>query len=255
MLTSFEQVKEWITDNGFKRWVLYKDFTRTDKIIDSATFTVSDLADKLAMTEKYLRWAGGHAYAAGAATMGKDDLTTVTEIALSDMQNTSGVGNTQPMYPQINIGEIRDEMRKTIEAEFRERDYQDRLKKLEEREKELEQDKQSTLGAIVHYFAPIGKMLMEKHIIGAPMRQVAGVDAEEPVVPAARIAPIDKETGESETEEPEVFTDEEADEIFDLMKRFKAIEPDNWLKMIRTVVQMAESNDATYNMAKGFLVK
>ena len=254
MLTSFDQVREWIIDNGFKRWILYRDYSKSEKIIDSQAFAVSDQQDKLAMTEKYLRMAGGRAYAYGGANPAASELNVFAEIRLADEQGTAGVG-TQPQYPQINIGEIRDEMRKTIEAEFRERDYQDRLKKLEEREKELEQDKQSALGAVVHYFAPIGKMLMEKHIIGAPMRNVAGIDAEEPVVPAARIAPIDKETGDPDTEEQEVFTDQEADEIFDLMKRFKAAEPDNWLKMIRTVVQMAEKKDPMYGMAKDFLIK
>ena len=74
MLTTIEQLREWVTDNGLKRWVLYKDYGRTEKINDSGAFPVSDIEDKLAMTEKYLRMAGGHAYAAGGTSGSKADL-------------------------------------------------------------------------------------------------------------------------------------------------------------------------------------
>ena len=252
LLNNFDQVREWITDNGFKRWVLYKDYTRSEKIIDSAAFPVSDQADKIAMTEKYLRLAGGKAYAAGSSTGSQNDLTVTTEIRLDEMQ--SPVSGTQQNIEPLNIGEIENRIRKQLKAEIEIENLKKREADVERRERALEAEKQSAMGALVHYFAPLGEMFLKNKM----MRNVAGVDADAPVH-ARKIQPIipedEPETKEPETQEEEIFTDAESEELFDLMSRFKAVEPENWLKMLRTVVEMAESGDATYNMAKGFLIK
>ena len=251
MLNSFEQVKEWIIDNGFKRWILYKDSLRKELIIDSAGFHVSDQSDKIAMTEKYLRLSGGRAYAAGSASGSINDLNVTTEIRLDDEQGTSGIG-MQPNIQPLNIGEIEDRIRRQLKAEIEIENLKKREAEIERREREYDAEKQSALGAIVHYFAPLGQRFLESKM----MRNVAGLDAEEPVH-AHKVQPIipTEETQEQEIQEEEIFTDAESEELFDLMKRFKAVEPENWLKMLRTVVTMAESGDATYNMAKGFLIK
>lgn len=250
MLTTFDQVQEWITENGFQRWVLYKDSSKTEKILDSASFTVSDQADKLAMTEKYLRLAGGRAYAAGAPSKATSDLSTTCEIRLQE-QPTSGVGGSEP----FNIGEltrsITESVTKQVRAEMEAEKYKDERAAFERERKEFEEEKKSTLGALVHYFAPIGQQLMARHT----MPKVAGVDSDAPV----HVAPIipAKPENEPRTEEPEQeqddFTDEESTELYTLLVRFKKVEP-NYLAMLRKVVAMAESGDATYTMAKGFLV-
>lgn len=251
MLTSFDQVRDWITDNGFKRWVLYRDRSRNEKIIDSAAFTVSDMEDKISMTEKYLRMAGGNAYAAGATTMGKDDLTTVTEIRLADAvqaQPTAGVGNP---YPALNEDAIAARVRKEVEAEYNKREYERRAADLEKREKEFAEKENSAMGAIIRCFAPVGQAMMAKSGL---LRNVAGVDTDAPVT-ADPVKPIERK--EPETQEPEqedVFTDEESDKMYELMVRFKKVEPD-YMRLIERVVEMAESGDGTYTMAKGFLLK
>ena len=104
MLTTFEQVREWINDNGFERWVLYRDRARTEKILDSQSFP-SDREDKLAMTEKYLRLAGGSAYAAGSTNKAAADLNTTCEIRLSEAAPApaAGVGMTQPIVDEDKI--------------------------------------------------------------------------------------------------------------------------------------------------------
>ena len=246
MLTNFDQVKDWIKDNGFKRWVLYKNSTKNEKIIDSASFTVSDMDDKIAMTEKYLRMAGGYAYAAGATTNSKDDLNTVTEIRLESVQQlpAAGVGNP---YPALNEDAIAARVRKEVEAEYNKREYERRAADLEKREKEFAEKENSAMGAIIRCFAPVGQAMMAKSGL---LRNVAGVDTDEPVV-AQPIVPAQPEKKEPEAENP--FTDEEADEVYELMVRFKKAEPD-YLPMIRKVVEMAEKGDAMYKTAKGILV-
>lgn len=251
MLTNFDQVREWIIDNGFKRWILYRDSMRKELIIDSAGFHVSDQEDKIAMTEKYLRLSGGRAYAAGSASGSINDLNVTTEIRLSDEQ--AAVSGMQQTITPLNIGEVEDRIRKQLKAEIEAEDLKKRIAEVERREKELDEEKQTAMGALIHYFAPIGKMLIQNKM----MRNVAGVDADEPVH-ARKIQPIipEDESEQAETvQEEEIFTEAESDELFDLMARFKKAEPENWLKMLRTVVTMAETGDATYNMAKGFLIK
>jgi hypothetical protein len=247
MLTNFDQVKDWILDNGFKRWVLYKNSTKNEKIIDSAAFTVSNMDDKIAMTEKYLRMAGGYAYAAGATTNSKDDLNTVTEIRLESVQaqQVAAVGNP---YPALNEDAIAARVRKEVEAEYNKREYERRAADLEKREKEFAEKENSAMGALIRCFAPVGQAMMAKTGL---LRNVAGIDTEEQVT-AQPIKPAEPEEAQ-EAQEENPFTDEEADEVYALMVRFKKAEPD-YLKLVRKVVEMAESGDSNYKMAKTVLV-
>ena len=248
MLTSFDQVKDWILDNSFKRWIFYKDSSCKEKIIDSKAFAVSDQADKLAMTEKYLRMAGGHAFGHGFADNGSDaERATVCEVRLEDMsaQPANGVGG----YPPLNIGDLdamearmEGRLRKQIQAEMREADYQKRLADVERREKELDSERQSALGAIMHYFAPIGQQMLQSKLL----KNVAGLDANEPVH-ADPIQPITTD----QPEEP-MFTDEEDEKITELMAAWKAADPD-YLKYLEKIVELCTSGDSKYTMAKSFL--
>ena len=86
-------------------------------------------------------------------------------------------------------------------------------------------------------------------------RKVAGVDANEPVHAAPIVADRGEEQQPEEAEpQEEVFTDEESEKLFDLMARFKKVEP-RYLELIEAVVTMAENGDGTYNVAKGVLLK
>ena len=254
MLTSFEQVRQWITDNGFKRWVLYKDFTKTEKIIDTNGLSVADIPEKIAMTEKYLRWAGGHAYAAGATSNATSDLNVVTEIQLADaqpvqmQQPTAGIG----MQPQ-DIGAIEERLRKQIKAEIAQEQYEKERAEFEKERKEFEKDKQSAMGLLVGYLAPYIPVLNSAR----QGRLVAGTpaDTDKPIHAQPIIA--QEQEPEQEQEEPSVwdeFTEEEAEEVITLMARFKKVEPD-YIKLLTSVVEMAESGNPMYATAKGFLCK
>lgn len=258
MFTSWDQVQSWIEDNGLNRWIFYTsrpskgDDDKADKVLDSNNYG-QDKEDKLAMTEKYLKMYGQTAY--GIGYPGQVVCTVRLESAA---QPTQGVGG-QNIY---NIGELTDQITKRVRAEIEAENMRKREADIERREREFEKEKQSALGAIVHYFAPIGQMMLQKKV-GMPM--VAGVDANEPVH-AAPIIPDRKpqEPGAEQEQENEqelvdmanesVFTDEEEAKIYDLISRFKKVEPD-YLKLIEAVVTMAENGDSTYTMAKGFLIK
>ena len=248
MLTSWDQVHDWIKDNGLKRWIFYKEKPSGDnkqKIIDSSAFSVSDEADKLGMSEKYLRISGGRAYAVG---YGSANGEIIADIRLEDNapsgQQTVAVGG----YPDIN--ELRNTITKQIRAEIKAEQYEEDRKRFEQEKKAFEAEKQSGMGALLHLLAPVGQAILGKR---APM--MSGVDTETPTQ-AQPIEPIETEEMGHEPEEKSVydeFTDEEGEEIFTLMARFRKVEPDNWMKMLRKMVSMAESQDMTYQMAKNFL--
>lgn len=257
MFTSWDQVQSWIGDNGLTRWIFYTsrpskgDDDKADKVLDSNNYG-SDREDKLAMTEKYLKMYGQTAYGIGYP----GQVVCTVRLDAQQAQPTQGVGG-QTIY---DIGQLTDQITKRVRAEMEAENMRKREADIERREREFEKEKQSALGAIVHYFAPIGQMMLQKKM-GMPM--VAGVDADKPVH-AQPIIPDRKpqEPGaekESEQEQELVdmannFTDEEEEKLFDLMTRFKKVEPD-YLKLIEAVVTMAENGDSTYTMAKGFLIK
>ena len=245
MLTSFDQVKEWITDNNLKRWMLYRDSAKKDKILDSQAFP-SDMEDKIAMTEKYLRLAGGHAYASGGTTAGANDLDMYAEIRLQDeaVQPAQGVGGGYP-----SIGELTQTITKQVRAEIEAERWKERQKEIERREKEFAEKEAGVWGLIVNKLGPavVGKILNNE-------RMVAGLDTEKPVH-ADPIIPNDPEEQPTDAPKPEdqeeqsPFTDEEADELFALLARFKKVEPE-YLTMIRKVVEMAENGDKSYQLAR-----
>ena len=260
MFTSWEQVKSWIEDNNFPHWIFYKnnpegrDDKANDKIIDSNNFVVSDLGDKLDMTEKYLRMYGGRVWGVGFKTPNATQGGVVCEARIDTAeQSTAGVGGG------INgdtIRELRESITQEVRAQIKAEQYEKDKANFEREKKEWEAEKQSAIGTIVHLLAPIGKQVLGSRI----MPKVAGVDTDEPVH-ASRIVADDGtplreeriiENEEAESEDP--FTEDEAQKIMELMVRFKSVEPD-YLQLISRVVEMAESGDATYTMAKGFLMK
>ncbi len=257
MLTNIEQVREWITDNGLKRWMLFRDYSRKEKILDSNAFP-SDIQDKFAMTEKYLRLAGGHAYAAGGTTNAASEMDVVAEIRLQDIavQPTQGVGGGT--FDAQTIGQLRNEITRSVRAEIEAERWKERQKEIERREKEFAEKEGSTWGLIVNKLAPVAQQLISgaKH---PEYRMTAGLDTKEPVHASPIIVddqqenpqrkPEDAPAGE-ETKSPwDDFTEEEGAELGELMARFKKVEPE-YLPIIRKVVEMAESGDKNYQLAR-----
>ena len=256
MFTSWDQVQSWIEDNNFARWIFYKNNPEgredkaTDIIIDSKNFTVSDFHDKLAMTEKYIRMYGAKVYGVGYQSPESNRNGVYCEVRIQEEQpqGTNGIGGSW----QEQIGAMRESITREIRAEMEAQALKNRIAELDKREKELQERENSAMGAIAHYLAPFGQMILQKKM-GMP--RVAGVDANEDVhaqIIAHNPQEQDQELVDMANES--IFTDEEEEKIYDLLSRFKKIEP-KYMELIEAVVTMAENGDPTYNMAKGFLIK
>ena len=131
---------------------------------------------------------------------------------------------------------------------MRAEDINRREKEIAEREKEYNEKVNGVIGAVVKALSPylpaINGALDQR-------RMVAGVDTDEPVHAAPIIPDAEQEQPEEQEQSP--FTEAEEEEAFALIARFKEIEPENWLKMLRKMVSMAEANDTYYGVARNVL--
>lgn len=258
MFTKWQQVEDWLVDNRCKRWIFYRnDPEKSDndrgnnKILDSKYWSEDSPDEKMRLTKKYLEQWGGRAYG----------LAFQNESANSGgVQCVAYLEAQQPMQIQqapvagMGIGaadmeQLKTQIREQIETEFEKKEYERKRKEFDEEKRQFEQDKNSAIGLMVGYLKPVISALGQK--------RVAGLDAEEDVR-AERVRPIEHPTVEQEEVveevEQQVFTDDEGDKLFALIARFKQVEPE-YMKLLELMVAMAESNDGTYQMARGFLLK
>lgn len=254
MFTKWEQVEEWIRDNNFAHWVFYRtnpneSTEKINNIIADSNFYTGGDEDKIAMTRKYLLMNGCKAYGVGFRTPNTTQGGIVCEVRLEQeisqvTQPTAGVGMP------CDMESLRASIIQEIRAEYERKEYERKRSEFEREQKAFEEQKNSVIGLLTQHLAPFAQAL----ITGRGAR-VAGVDTQEPVV-AQPIIPIqeqEQQQTEDMAQQQEIFTEQEADKLFELMARFKQAEP-QFMEMIEKVVAMAESGDARYTAAKAFLV-
>ena len=265
--TTWEQVEKWVRENGLVKWsfsaMRFEDADRDEPgkrnnlFVCNSDWYDGDLDVKLDMTKRQLmaqpnRYLYGRGYHAANGSQG----AASCEVCIGGqamMQGVQGIGNPyasmQPMvYPQQQVGstESPEAMEARITEKITTRFLKEQLerdrKQLDDERAAFRKDQEGVIGMLVDKLAPVAQAFLQS---GAKQR-IGALDVahEQPAEQPAE-----------EVQEQNVFTPEEEDELYDLLSRFKAVEPDNWLKMLRSVVAMAEAGDATYNMAKGFLIK
>ena len=254
MFTQWQQVESWIRDNGINSWRFSYDRTGTQTDGETTSQTRSnrlavlsdafpgDLDEKIALTKRRLM-AEANQTLYGYGKRGKENTGLLyCEVRLVDELQQPGAQpvSSVPVYPRFDEAAISARIRKEVMQEMELKRYEDERKSFEQEKRAFEAEKASAIGLLVHHLSPVLSALGQK--------RVAGVDASAPV----QAQPIT--TIEQEEMINEIFTDEESDKLFDLMARFKAVEPE-YMKLIECVVKMAESGDGTYTMAKGFLLK
>lgn len=257
MFTKWSQVENWIRDNGLNSWRFSYDRTGTQTDSDGNTeqkrsnrmAIVSDyfpgsLDEKIALTHKRLTEESNQTLY-GYGKRGKENTGLMyCEVRLVDelQQPSTQAVSALPASVTFNEEELANRIRKEVMMEVENQRYKEERKAFEAEKKAFEAEKSSAIGLAVQYFAPVVAAISGKK------SRCAGIDTLEPVE-AQPIHAVEKE-GEID----DLFTDEESDELFSLMARFKAVEP-RYIELIKSVVSMAERKDPTYDMAKGFLLK
>lgn len=258
MFTKWQQVENWIRDNGLSSWRFSYDRTGTQTSADgeekqtrsnrlavlSDAFP-GDLEEKIALTKRRLLDENNQTLY-GYGKRGKENTGLMyCEVRLVDEFQQPGIQpvSSVPASPVFDRNELVAQIRKEVMMEVENERYKAERKQFEDEKKAFEEEKSSAIGLLVHHLSPVIAAM-------AGRKNVAGIDAEAPV----HAAPIHAVEQDAELQEVEIFDQEESDKLFELMARFKAVEP-QYLKLIENVVVMAEKGDPTYNMAKNFLVK
>lgn len=252
MFTKWQHIEDWIRDNNLTSWRFQLDRSgnqtdtegnteqkRSNRIIVLSDALPGTLEEKLALTRKRLSTEYDvHMY--GIGKRGRENTGMLyCEVRLVDeLQQPGTLPVSSPAFAPVDEERLAERIRREVMLEYENQQYQREKKEFEQAKKEFEEQKAGTIGMLVQYFSPVISALANK--------RVAGIDATEPVT----AAPIQVQ----EQIEDEIFTEQEQDKLFDLMARFKAVEP-RYLELIEKVVVMAESGDGTYEMAKGMLLK
>ena len=256
MFTQWSQVENWIRDNSLNSWRFCYERTgvntdangeekqtRSNRLAVLSDAFPGELDEKIALTKRRLL-AEQNVVLYGYGKRGKENTGLLyCEVRLVDELQQPGIApvSSIPSVPVFDEEKLAERIRKECMLEFENRQYQAERKAFEQERKAFEQEKASAMGMLVHHLSPV--------LAAMSQRRVAGVDAAAPV----HAAPVQSIEVEQEIED-ELFTAEESDKLFELMARFKAVEP-KYLELIESVVDLAERKDPTYDMAKGFLLK
>lgn len=267
-------------DNEIRRWTI----SRTQATQDNNNVFVynkdkNEEENKLLCERALERFAGDVLYMVGWRT----DAAKTGGFSATILYDSAKQQSAPTVTPQMQVGGLygvggsidMDGLTRDLTARIRneydraeitrlQKQLDDDRKQLRDEQREFEREKVGTIGILVDKFAPYLKVVAGKH--GLELPKVAGIDADEDITaPRIKAQPQEPQEGSdiptsrntdipNESEEQSPFSDEEADELFALMERFKAVEPD-YLKLIRSVVELAEAQDNTYTMAKSFLLK
>ena len=268
-LRNWGEVNQVLDDAQTKKFNIVR--TRGDAQSNNNVFifdTEKTLEENKQVAERLLQRVAGEIvylvlWRTDSAKTGGQSFTIMYDTDSRQQQQAAPITIPQPQASQPTAGlygvganvDI-DKLTADIEQRIMNRYESERLererKQLEDDKRALQEDKNSAIGLLAQYLAPAAKQILGNL---TPMPRVAGLDAQHPVR-AEKIQPISKnEQGEEvQAEEEDVFTEEESDKLYDLLARFKAVEPE-YMRLLEAVVKMAENGDGTYGMAKNFLLK
>lgn len=255
VLTTWSEVEDWIDRNQLEKWTISADRQESGEKatrIVCQTIPEDEMQAKKRYTEACLNASRGlKLYARGYRNTKATNGAFYAEIMIGGergympAQVQQMIGTTQPA---VDREELAADIRRQVLNEVAEQRLKEDRARLEEERKEFREQQDSAMGALIHYFGPIGKQLLQNLTGGGTA--IAGTQVVGGTVEADRIKPI----AEQPEEEPSAFTDDEAAQIEALLTRFKAVEPD-YIQLLTRVVEMAEAGDSTYNMARGILMR
>lgn len=258
MFTKWPQVESWIRDNGLNSWRFSYDRTgsqtdsdgnteqkRSNRMAIVSDYFPGSLDEKIALTHKRLIEESNQVLY-GYGKRGKENTGLMyCEVRLVDELQQPGTQavSSLPISAPFDEEKMMERIRKEVQLEYENQRYKEEKRAFEAEKKKFEEEKNSAIGALARFMSPVVAA-----ISGKQQRVCAGVDADAPVE-AQPIHAVEQEENINE-----VFGDEESDKLFDLMSRFKSVEP-QYMELLERVVVMAENGDPMYGMAKGILLK
>lgn len=243
-----EAVIEWLNLNNIDTWAIStsKDRSASQYVFRSQEgVPVAD--EQVRMREVLARSSNPHLYIYGKAGS-KGNSANFSEEFSNNVQSHQ---TQQPMtmgaiagYDQTSIETM------VANAVERERMAWERKELDREREevrqakKEYEEQQSSVLGLLIQKAAPFVQSIMGVQQPTMALGSVAKEITAEPIK-ARRAEPTAATEEETETDvevSEEVFTDEESEELFAIVERWKNADP-NYLQVITRIVEFAESGE------------
>ena len=128
-----------------------------------------------------------------------------------------------------------DFIKKEIKLEYREQEIEKKQQTLNEELRDFDSRQNDTIGMIVQKVGEILPYFFPKPASPTQLAQVAGVEN----IPDDKLPDLE-------------ITDDTEARASELLNRWMAADPD-WLRLLETIVVLAESKDSKYTMAKSFL--
>lgn len=251
-------VLQWLDMNGIQQWTIFQGSGANGqgKIFESNI--------EMSMESEIERFRQVMALSENALVkiVGKVNPKQNTGVFVETWTNSSpakshsmSIGST-PMYDADFI----DSKIKAAVAEermlWREKELVKRENSLAEAEKEFKRNQEGIVGILIEKAAPFISQLV-------PRAAVAGVESPTPVAPIpVKTMTVDEAIEEAREEDPEIFTDEEADRLMTAMARFKEADPE-YLEVLESFVNLVCSGEPfsvfgakiDYNMVKNVILQ
>ena len=251
-------VLQWLDMNGIQQWTIFQGSGANGqgKIFESNI--------EMSLESEIERFRQVMALSDNALVkiVGKVNPKQNTGVFVETWTNSSpvqshsmSIGST-PVYDSDYI----DSKIKAAVAEermlWREKELVKRENNLAEAEKEFKRNQEGIVGILVDKFSPFISSFM-------PRAAVAGVPSPTPVTPIpVKTMTVDEAIEEAREEEPELFTDEEADRLMTAMARFKEADSE-YLDVVEGLVDFVCSGQPIafgmikidYQQIKDFILK
>ena len=249
-------VLQWLDMNGIQQWTIFQGSGANGqgKIFESniemsLESEIERFRQVMALSENAL-----------VKIVGKVNPKQNTGVFVETWTNSSpaqshsmSIGSA-PMYD----ADLIDSKIKAAVAEermlWREKELSKRENSLAEAEKEFKRNQEGIVGILVDKFSPFISSFM-------PRAAVAGVESPVPAEPIpVKVMTVDEAIEEAREEEPEIFTDEEADRLMAAMTRFKEVDAD-YLAVLEKIVEIASGKPVSvmnihldWNTIKGYIL-
>ena len=164
MFTKWQQVENWIRDNGLNSWRFCYDKTgvnptddggekqtRSNRVAVLSDAFPGELEEKIALTRRRLMDETNQTLY-GYGKRGKENTGMMyCEVRLVDELQQPGTMpvSSVPATPVFDEEKLAERIRKEVRLEYENQRYQEELKNFEEAKKEFEREKNSAIGLLV----------------------------------------------------------------------------------------------------------
>ena len=237
----------WLNDNGIDEWQLS---TSSNRQGNSYIFKSEDdipREQEIERMTRQLAYSQNSIIYVFGKKKGKSNVGNFTETWVNSGNGAApSAAQVISGMPALSQADIDARIETAIMKErlaWQQREVERERKEIAEMKKEYEKEKESVLGILIDKAAPVISGLLSRR---TPQVAIAGTDGD---VSVPRVIPVGTDGKKGQTNATEetladtgAFTDDEADELYSLMSRYKAVDPD-YMTLIRRFVSFAESGE------------